>query len=206
MATEIELKLSIVEVHDEDALLQVKNCLISLGVEQKFQTYELENAYFDTPDLRLNAEKIALRIRKKGERYIQTLKTKGQSVNGLSKRGEWEWDLSLPKLNLELLTQCEAWPKTINTGQLNKAFETNFTRHQVEFTWKEATIELALDRGDIISNGDRASINELELELMTGNENNLHLLYLELQKFMTLESSDISKAERGYRLGKVALK
>ena len=204
MATEIELKLSIIEAHDEDVLLQLKKCLVSLGLDQNFQTNKLENAYFDTLDLRLNAEKIALRVRKKGGCYIQTLKTKGQSINGLSKRGEWEWDLSQPKLNLEVLAQCDAWPQSINAGGLNIAFETNFTRHQVEFTWEEATIELALDRGDIISHGNRECINELELELKSGNENSLHLLCKELQKFMTLVPSDISKAERGYRLGKVA--
>ncbi|MFT7371655.1 MAG: inorganic triphosphatase YgiF [Oleiphilaceae bacterium] len=205
MATEIELKLSIVGEHDEDALIQVKNFLTSLYVDQKLLKYKLENAYYDSPDLQLNKEKIALRIRKKGNRYIQTLKTKGQSVNGLSKRGEWEWDLTQPKLNLDYLAQCDAWPKTVNTRQLNKVFETNFTRHQVEFTWKEATIELALDQGEITSHGSKASINELELELVSGNENDLHLLYEELQKYMTLQPSDISKAERGYRLGKAAL-
>jgi len=204
LATEIELKLSIVVEHDKDTLIQVKNCLISLGVDQELHKNKLENAYFDTPDLQLNTEKIALRIRKRGARYIQTLKTKGQSINGLSRRGEWEWDLKQPKLNLELLAQCEAWPKSINMSCLNKAFETNFTRHQVEFTWKEATIELALDRGEIISHGNKASINELELELMSGSENNLHLLCEELQKFITLVPSNVSKAERGYRLGKMA--
>ena len=63
MATEIELKLSIVEAHDKDVLEQVKECLISLGLNQDFKTNKLENAYFDTPDLQLNAENIALRVR-----------------------------------------------------------------------------------------------------------------------------------------------
>jgi inorganic triphosphatase YgiF len=203
LATEIELKLSIVGEHDKDALKQVKNCLIALGVDQAFHNNELKNAYYDSPDLQLNKAKIALRIRKKGDRYIQTLKTKGQSVNGLSKRGEWEWDLTKAELNLEHLSQCEAWPKSIDVANLNKAFETNFTRHQIEFTWKGATIELALDQGEIISHGNQASINELELELMSGNESCLHLLCGELHKFMMLEPSDISKAERGYHLGRM---
>jgi len=205
LATEIELKLSIIEAHDEDVLTQVQKCLSSLGVDQSFHKNELENAYFDTPNLRLNAEKIALRIRKKGSRYIQTLKTKGQSINGLSKRGEWEWDLRKPVLNLEYLAQCDAWPESIDAKQLSKVFETNFTRHQVEFTWEGAVIELAIDRGEIISHGNCEDINELELELMSGNENDLHLLCKALQQYMTLVPSDVSKAERGYRLGKVTL-
>ena len=43
-------------------------------------------------------------------------------------------------------------------------FETNFTRHQVEFTWSDAKIELAVDSGQIISQGNVEDINELELE------------------------------------------
>ena len=203
MATEIELKLSIVEGGDENALEQVKECLISLGLNQDFKTNKLENAYFDTPDLQLNAEKIALRIRKKGERYIQTLKTKGQSINGLSRRGEWEWELNQPELNLVYLAQCEAWPKMVNKGELNRSFETNFRRHQIELEWMGAVIELALDQGEIIAGGSVESINELELELKTGNENSLHLLCEELKKYIALVPSDISKAERGYRLGKL---
>jgi len=203
LATEIELKLSIVGEHDKEALIQVEKCLLSLGVDQRLHKNELENAYFDTPDLRLNEERIALRIRKKSDRYIQTLKTKGQSINGLSKRGEWEWELDKPELNLVYLAQCDAWPKSVNADCLSKAFETNFTRHQVEFTWEGARIELALDRGEIISNGSCESINELELELISGNENDLHLLCRELQKYITLIPSDVSKAERGYCLGKM---
>ena len=188
--------------HEIVVLEQVKQCLFALKIDAEFHMNRLENAYYDSPDLVLNAEKIALRIRKKGKCYIQTLKTKGQSVNGLSKRGEWEWVIPEPQLQLDSLVQSQAWPSSIDAHQLCKAFETNFTRHQVEFTWHEATIELAIDQGEILSGGKTETINELELELVAGNEQSLHLLCQELQKYMTLVPSDISKAERGYRLGK----
>ena len=36
---------------------------------------------------------------KKQGRFIQTLKTRGQSRNGLSQRGEWEWPLEADQLD-----------------------------------------------------------------------------------------------------------
>lgn len=203
MATEIELKLLIEEAHDINVLLQVKKCLVTLGIDPLFDKNELENAYYDTPDLRLNAERIALRVRRKGGQYIQTLKTKGQSVNGLSKRGEWEWSLTTPELNGDYLVQCDAWPKVLDADKLIKVFETNFTRQQITFTWKDALIELAIDCGSIISQGNSAQINEIELELKSGGEGNLHLIYEALQQYLSLTPFDVSKAERGYRLGRL---
>jgi len=200
LATEIELKLRIVEVHDQDVLLEITKCLALLGLASEFQENELKNVYFDTADWQLNAQKIALRVRKNGECYIQTLKTKGQSVNGLSRRGEWEWDINEPKLDIQCLKQCEAWPSSVNTGALVAVFETNFIRHQIELEWQGTIIELALDQGEILSKGRVEKINELELELLSGNENCLHLLCAELQNHISVEPSDISKAERGYRL------
>ncbi|HCL37363.1 MAG TPA: CYTH domain-containing protein, partial [Marinobacter hydrocarbonoclasticus] len=42
----------------------------------------------------------ALRVRQAGDRYIQTLKTQGEFVNGAHRRQEWEWDLPGPDLDL----------------------------------------------------------------------------------------------------------
>mgnify|MGYP000173190032 CR=1 FL=1 len=199
MATEIELKLRILD-DIGSAVESVGACLKALGIDDDFQLYELKNTYFDTNERILNANKMALRIRDKQGKYIQTLKTKGRSVQGLSERGEWEW--LLPKFELDgvALQACEAWPDDIDIKTLSAAFETNFTRRQLEFTWQASRIELALDQGVILSQGKLEKINEIELELKTGNENGLHSLGAELQKFLLLAPSDISKAERGYRL------
>jgi len=200
LSIEIELKLSVQEVHDHDVLEKLKKCLSSLTLNNEIHSNELVNIYFDTPDLQLNKQKMALRVRKKGSLYIQTLKTKGQSVNGLSQRGEWEWNLVKPTLNVQYLKQCEAWPASINTEVLMAVFETNFTRYQIELDWQESRIELALDQGEILSQGRVEKINEIELELLSGNANDLHLLYGALQETISLVPSDISKAERAYQL------
>ena len=208
MATEIEMKLSIIGGHRDEHLVMLKNGLNALGLEldlaQGFNQSMLKNAYYDSASWQLNALKVALRIRQKaagdGLVYIQTLKTKGRSVNGLSQRGEWEWILPSNKLNIAVLRENEAWPQEVDLDSLLPIFETNFTRYAFELSWNNSRIELALDQGDIISQGKQEQINEIELELKSGNVSDLHLLRTELQKILTLEPSDISKAERGYRL------
>jgi inorganic triphosphatase YgiF len=213
VATEIELKLRFIDEYYKDPLAKIKDCLQSQGLDHEFRTYNLKNSYFDTPDWQLNKQKIALRIREKAGVYIQTLKTKGHSVNGLSQRGEWEWDLAGSVLDTQKLGQCEAWPESVNMNMLAAVFETNFTRHQLEFNWQGARIELAVDQGEILSQGRMEKINEIELELRPiecgtfnafelSNGSQLRSFGDYLQEHLPLEPFDVSKAERGYGLFK----
>lgn len=201
MATEVELKLQILETNEADALKQLERVLGVTG----FKPTELRNIYFDTPDFSLNSKRIALRIRYQQNHFIQTLKTKGTSVNGLHQRGEWEWGVDAPELDVVLLNNCEAWPASIDTSLLIPVFETNFTRHQLEFTWtdsvgKVARIELAVDAGAILVANQSESISEIELELLTGESSTLLELGQYLFDSMPVKYADVSKAERGYRL------
>jgi len=206
LATEIEIKLHILESNETDILRQLERILGVSG----FKCHDLRNLYFDTPDFQLNAERIALRIRHKSGCYIQTLKTKGCSVAGLHQRGEWEWALESPELNIRHLNESAAWPSSIDPRQLMPVFETNFTRHQIEIEWQgsdkqRATIELAVDLGVVTAkknNADNQSeaINEIELELLSGKPDTLIELGQYLLGRLPVTLDDVSKAERGYRL------
>lgn len=74
-----------------------------------WQTRELLNQYFDTPERELSAARVALRLRRDGEAIIQTLKCRGTSVAGLSERNEHEWQLDKVKLDLKKLDDS-CWP------------------------------------------------------------------------------------------------
>lgn len=167
---------------------------------------ELFNQYYDTPTRELARARVALRMRRDGEQYIQTLKTRGQSVAGLSERNEWDWYLEKNKLDLKKLdNQC--WPVALadlDKKQLKPIFSTDFTRQRAEIAWgrgkTKVVIEAALDLGKVVAGKQEEEICELELELRQGDPAALLELALELAADLPLMPCDISKAERGYRL------
>ncbi len=195
MNNETELKL-LLAPQDHSRIL-IAPCLA--GYPRS--TLHLVNTYFDTPERVLNSARVALRIREKNGRYIQTLKTKGESVCGLSHRGEWEWNLPSPALDIERLSVV--LPEVlsgVDLTTLQPVFRTDFKRQVIDIVWQGAEIELALDLGEVIAGERTLPISELELELKSGDESSLYSLADALRQDVKLTSGDISKAEQGYRL------
>ncbi|PYC27763.1 CYTH domain-containing protein [Pseudomonas mosselii] len=171
-----------------------------------WQTRELLNQYFDTPERDLSAARVALRLRRDGEVIIQTLKCRGQSVAGLSERNEHEWHLDKAKLDLKKLDGT-CWPEQLaglDKKTIKPLFTTDFTREYAEIAWgrgkAKVVIEAALDQGFVIAGKRKEEICELELELREGAPEALLELAAELSASLALMPCDISKAERGYRL------
>lgn len=199
--TEIKLRVSpetLAELR-EHPLLKKRN---KSGWERR----ELFNQYFDTPTGELAGAKVALRLRKDGDEIIQTLKTRGHSVAGLSERNEYNWDLAKAKLDLKKL-DGECWPEELaelDKKTIKPVFTTDFVRERAEIAWgrgkAKVVIEAALDLGKVIVGKQSEEICELELELREGEPAALLELAAELAIKLPLMPCDISKAERGYRL------
>lgn len=209
MAKEIELKLAL-SPHHVGALLQ--HPLFQSPYIQACGQRQLINCYYDTSDQQLQAARVALRIRQMDDQFIQTLKTRGQSQAGLSRRNEWEWQRPDNSLDISLLAQT-AWPEVFPTPPdaeaLVPAFNTDFSRQTWLYSITDSTgnpvqVEIALDQGRVYVELDgetRADpISELELELKQGEPHHLFDIALQLAHAIPLQICDISKAERGYRL------
>ena len=171
-----------------------------------WQRHELFNQYYDTPERDLAQAKVALRLRRDGEQFIQTLKSRGQSVAGLSERNEWDWYLDKAKLDTRKLTD-DCWPAALaelEKKNLKPIFKTDFVREKAEIAWgrgkAKVVIEAALDLGEVVAGKQSEEICELELELRQGDPQALLELAVELAADLALMPCDISKAERGYRL------
>nr|ART39841.1 J93 [uncultured bacterium] len=197
MAEEIELKLALAE---KDQSRFLRHPLLRRAAQQPTET--LDNIYYDTPDLALQRRGIALRLRRQGGRWLQTVKLAGTSAAGLASRPEWEtpytghFDFST--IDAE---DTRAWlqrPRLL--AQLVPIFETRFRRRTWRFAASPGAVLLTLDRGWIIAGEKRAALSELELELAGAPLDALFALALPLAERMALTPAVSSKAERGYRL------
>lgn len=203
MVKETEIKL---RVSRETLTALRDHPLLKKRNKSGWERHELFNQYFDTPARDLAQAKVALRIRRDGDAIIQTLKTRGHSVAGLSERNEYDWPLSKAKLDAKKLS-AECWPASLaelDKKQLQAIFSTDFVREKAEIAWgrgkAKVVIEAALDLGKVVAGKLEEEICELELELREGEPAALLELAAELAADLALMPCDISKAERGYRL------
>lgn len=203
MAIETEIKL---RVSPTGLSALQAHPLLELRAQGPWQERTLLNAYQDTPQADLARATVALRIRRDGDTLIQTLKTRGASLAGLSERNEWDWYLQQEQLAPELLDDS-CWPAELaglDKSQLGEIFRTDFVRFSRELAWQhegqEVKVEVALDQGRVITASGEETICELELELREGPLPALLQLALALAQDIALMPCDISKAERGYRL------
>ena len=198
---ETELKLSLKEA---DLPRLLTHPLLAHGAS----TQRLLNTYFDTPDLALQQRRMAVRERLAGEQWLLTVKTAGQSQNGLSRRQEWEAPTTPGTLDFESLVDDAALATDLMALRpaLRALFCTDFERQRWVIAREGAKIEVALDQGRIHVPGTALSepLLELELELLSGPETALLALADVLRQTpqgdLTLTPSDTSKAQRGMAL------
>ena len=198
MSVETELKLHIAPEH----LIRLKchPLLKNLSIERA-TTRKLYNVYYDTAKLELRRHEMALRLRRMGKQWLQTLKTGGGVHAGLHQRNEWEMSVSGEALDYEALKACGGMNLTHSLRKkLRPIFVTEFSRSIRLVAFNGAEIELSMDSGEVRA-GERCSpISELELELKSGEPLQLFKLALVLFDIVPLEVEHISKAEYGYRL------
>lgn len=198
MAHEIELKLAL------GALAPQALGNISPLTDAAPRRLHLRNTYFDTRNGDLEAAGMALRLRHDGKSYCQTLKTRGHSQGGLSSRGEWEWQVPGPALDLDglaALPPLAAFSRQ-QLSRLEPMFTTDFQREVWLLESPQAHIEVALDTGEIRAGQDEDTsggvpIRELELELKRGEPEALLNLAQSFAEQIVVRPSDTSKAARG---------
>lgn len=158
--------------------------------------------YFDTPDFALSAQGVALRVRRSGRRWLQTLKTEGERRGGLSRRAEYEVAISgrTPDWS-RFPAEAQAFVPEALRAQLAPVFETDFKRTTWQLVGEHGTaIEVALDVGEVLAGSQRQPICEIELELKSGQPDALFALALGWASQLDYLPLDTSKAERGVRL------
>ena len=193
MAREIELKLGLPP--EAGAKVCAHPLLQGVAPGQR-----LVSTYYDTPDLRLHRNGIALRVRKVDGSLVQTVKCAGAVAGGLSDRPEWEqpWFGVFEFSGVD--DRSVAVSLNAVASRLTPVFTTEFRRELRTFADGETVIRAMLDQGWIRAGGAEEPLCELELELDAGAPRDLYQLALRLSEALPLWPEDRSKAERGYRL------
>ncbi len=203
---EVELKL-LVDAKFKEALLQ--RLLLAAPATNRRQELGLTDTYFDTPELWLRNHEAGLRVRHVGDGWRQTLKVGGKVTSGLHQRQEWECDVAGPAVELARLRKVVDDKKVrrdmLASAALEKRMAPVFTTELKRTVWEMHLpagdhIECAFDEGAIECGRQKVAINELELELKSGDPIHLFDFALTLQKDLPLRLGNRSKADRGYAL------
>ncbi|WP_404399835.1 CYTH domain-containing protein [Idiomarina seosinensis] len=200
---ELELKLAIDPEQRENALQVCRELAENAEQLKNYQQLELENAYFDTSDLRLRQFDMGLRIRRSGDQLEQTIKLSGRVLGGMHERPEYNVPVAEMNPDLTLFDE-DIWPDDFPVydiqRDLKQLFITDFSRHQWVLSSGSGQIEMVLDLGAVKVAEQQQTIAEIELELQGGELDDIYRLGEQLVNRLNARMGSLSKAARGYLL------
>src|SRR5262249_34712925 len=156
--------------------------------------------YVDTEKHKLRKKGLMLRVRRSGNRYIQTIKSTGSS--GPFARDEWEFEIAGEQPDLSLADGTALAPLANDKlrRQLKPLFETRVRRTVYPLADNGHAIALTVDRGTIDTGTRSMPLCGIELELERGNVAELFDIARELSHALPAQLALKSKSERGYEL------
>lgn len=195
---EIELKL----VLPEQFLAQIADTPLLCEASASAKTEQLTSVYFDTPKFKLRKTGLSLRIRSDGKRHVQTVKSDHAGATSVTSRDEWEAEIAGTNPNFRALRGSSLEPLLSNNLRraLKPIFETQIERTLYPLRAGDASVEIALDRGQIKTGEKSTEICEIEIELKGGDRAEPFRLARTFAKVAPVRLSIRSKSERGYEL------
>jgi len=156
------------------------------------------SVYFDTDKQKLRKKGLMLRVRRKGGRYIQTIKAASNA--GLFERDEWETEIAgkEPDLSQANGTALEPLLSHKLRRRLKPLFETRVRRTVYPVMDEARAIALTVDRGTLDSGSHSLPLCEIELELDRGTVAELFDVARQLVLALPARLALKSKSERGY--------
>ena len=157
------------------------------------------STYFDTRDHALRKAGLSLRIRRIGERRIQTIKAEGAAAASLFARGEWERDVASDEPELDDVAALIG--DALSSGERpHPIFTVAVNRTAIVHDDGTNRIELVADQGRVLAGDRESAICEIELELLDGDRAALFALAATIAARVPLKLGILTKSERGYAL------
>lgn len=161
----------------------------------------ITSIYYDTPDLTLKRRAVALRIRKEGRVYCQTVKT-GYVGDRIVDEGR-RWQATVPHAVPDLSApELRDWLGDLDSAGLQPVFATRIRRTTRRLQPAPDTIvEVSFNRGLVATpGGSEVTISEIDLDLRQGDAQALFDVARLLSQAADLRIEPRSLAARGYAL------
>jgi inorganic triphosphatase YgiF len=177
------------------------------GVERELkqagaERLSLHAMYFDTPGRELARARVAIRLRREGRNWVQTLKMPG--ANAIT-RVEMNHPRPGPILDLSVYAGTEVQDALASIkGQLGLRYETDVVRLLRKTRTRYGTVEIAYDSGVLRAGELELPICEMEFELMSGRPAAIFAATRGWQARYGLVLDPRSKSERGDALAQLA--
>ncbi len=166
-------------------------------------TRRLAHVYFDTPDRRLLAEAIALRVQKAGRGYVQRVEDLRDRPGPGSAKTAWTGRVPSDKPVPSTIGDVKLRDLVVRAGSkaLAPVFRTEVRRTTRDLVLDDGgEVRLDIDIGEISAAGAAQPVCELGLGLKAGAPHRLYDLALEIQPALGLSLCSMSEAARGYAL------
>ena len=204
---EIEMKYALPDAECSDEIWN-DEFLNSITNNNTAEALVMKAIYFDTEDMRLTKNKMAVRVRAEGDRIFATLKAGDKQQDGMFERHEVNVPISdslgLMSLSPEVFEQSEEGQELIKLVEgkpLINLFEMRFLRRCKKLSYGSSVMELALDLGSIISDKGEKPICEMEIELYAGKPEDIQALGAKIAEKYGLTPKTTSKFKDGLSIG-----
>lgn len=164
----------------------------------EFTSISMETTYYDNAAMDLRQRHWTLRRRFENGKSVCTLKTPLSDGS----RGEWETECGDIMAAVEALCGLGA-PRQLllfTAGGVEPFCGARFTRLAKMLTTPECTVELALDRGNLLGGGQELPFAEVEVEYKSGSEEAAVAFARELAREFGLVPESKSKVARAMAL------
>lgn len=217
---EVELKYLIDDRRKVPEIFR-EQAVVTRAEGREVRKIPMHAVYYDTREHALTRQHIAFRVRKEGDQQVATVKWGGGSEHGMHRRGEknipMPADGSTP--DMALLKGDDIWEMIgpiVEEHALIPLMTMDFMRLEVELREGETRCMLSADLGEIIVGANKSTIpgfseetiegvnqaiiQEMEIELICGEEKILRQIGEEIAGKFDLRPCDISKFQRGFAL------
>ncbi len=202
---EIELKYLFEDEGSKDAIFSDKY-IQKITDEGSEAVIPMRAIYLDTEDGALMKKEMAFRARFEGSKCVATLKWGGSAEDGLHIRGELnvavEEDFAEnPTIDVFRGSQIyDEIASAVGNTRLMPVMEMNYVRREIRVDTGASISVLSVDEGEIKTAKGDLPILELEIELYTGDKDDMIALGRKLEEKYRLRPGNRSKYQRGLEI------